>query len=351
MFRIYCRYFTYIIAIFAAILTLSNIFDTSQKFQDFNLPSHLFWRLILYKIPHLINEILPLMSFIAMHFFIKYFTSSHELIIIINRGISIQKILIAPILATILIGIAAIALLNPIATHSLQKYENLHNAITKKHFLNASTSNEKIVFYEQYGNENRIITARYKNIHQSQFSDVTILYINNNNEFVSRINASSGYIDQQNFVLNNVSITRNNIVIHDDTMIIPTDFSVDYSLDHRPPEIIPIFQLKSYIGKVSGFGLPATNYTLYYYKQIYKPLMMVATILIASCFISLDNKSNSHKLLFIYGVIIGFVAYSIVEIASRILIYRGIEPNFAVLAPILLIIFISNFVVLHLKEA
>jgi lipopolysaccharide export LptBFGC system permease protein LptF len=69
----------------------------------------------------------------------------------------------------------------------------------------------------------------------------------------------------------------------------------------------------------------------------------------AFCFMNFDNRKSTIKTTTLV-LVTGIFAYFYLEISSRILAYGGLSPIFATLLPILFIILIGNFVILHLQE-
>jgi lipopolysaccharide export LptBFGC system permease protein LptF len=53
----------------------------------------------------------------------------------------------------------------------------------------------------------------------------------------------------------------------------------------------------------------------------------------------------------VLGLVTGICTYFFLEISLRILAYSGLHPILATLLPVLFIILISNFVILHFQEA
>ena len=78
---------------------------------------------------------------------------------------------------------------------------------------------------------------------------------------------------------------------------------------------------------------------------------MVAMSFIACWFISLNMRDNSKMRVTVLGLVTGMCTYFFLEISLRILAYGGLHPVLATLLPILFIILISNFVILHFQEA
>ena len=73
--------------------------------------------------------------------------------------------------------------------------------------------------------------------------------------------------------------------------------------------------------------------------------------LIACWFLSLNMRDNSSSRMAFWGLVLGICVYFFLEMSLRLLAYSGVTPIIATLLPILFIILISNFVILHFQEA
>ena len=78
---------------------------------------------------------------------------------------------------------------------------------------------------------------------------------------------------------------------------------------------------------------------------------MVALSLVACWFVSLNTRDKSNSTTLVLALLVGIGSYFFLEIALRILAYGGFSPFLATLLPIIVIILISNFVILHFQEA
>jgi len=348
LFKLYLGYFIAVLVIISGALVLSNIFDVLQKFKTIHVPTNLVWKLVLYKIPYLLGEIASLISFISTLFFLRRLTKYNELVTILCSGHPIWKIFIIPVIAAFLIGVIFVTIVNPIGVYGLQKHEKLEKILTKKNQGNFIVAQSGLLFFEEYNKENRIIQAKSMNITTKELKDLTILFVDSNNNLLKRIDANSAILSEGNFkLISSIVITNDDSIIHDN-LTIPTNLSIGNFTDRFiVPEMISIWKIKSSINKFLKFGLPIINYQIHYYKLLFKPLTMVSTVILASCFISIRQRDNSQVKMLVSGLFLGFIIYSLIEIFLRILVYKGIEPILAVLLPTFFLMFISNFIILH----
>lgn len=347
----YCNYFFTILLLLIGILIISNIFDFLQKFKNIYIPFHLFWRFALYKIPYLLNQIAPLISFIAMLFFLRNLTKNNELIVSLTSGIHIWQILITPIIATFILGIGFILILNPLGAKGLQKYDLLEAKLLNRRSTETIIFQSGLLFFEVYSDQNQIIQARSINMLEERLNNLTVLFIDSHNKFLKRIDAESAILKNNELQLRNVKVLNSEKRATYDTLNIPTNLSINNLVKNLAlPETISVWELPNLIKQLSNSGIPVIDYQIYYYKQLFKPLMMIATLVLASCFINLNIRDNSQEKTLIIGIFSGFVIYSLSEILLKVLAYNNLSLIAAILLPSMLIFFISNFIILLYKE-
>lgn len=349
--RLYSKCFFLILFLLIALLVISNIFDLLQKFKNIYVPFNVFWRFILYRIPYLLNQVSSLISFTTMLFFLRNLAKNNELTAILSSGIHIWQVLIIPCIVTLILGIIFTAILNPISTLGLQKYELLEAKLMKKTTNEAIISKSGLLFFKNLNGKNQIIQTQFINVPEKKLNNVTILFIDDNNNFLKRIDASYGIIEDKSLHLNRVKLFTKDGVTTYNNLNIPTNLSINNLVNKFiQPEMVSIWNLPRLIEELFNSGLPIINYQIYYYKQLFKPVMMIATIIFASCFINLKQRDNSQEKMLILGLFSGFIVYSLSEILLKILTYNNLSLIAAILLPSMLIFFISNFIILHYKE-
>ena len=350
--KMFTKQFFVTSAVILCVLFITNAFDVLQKFKSANITPGDFWKLISFKIPYLFNEVAALICFISTFMFLRNITKQNELVIILSSGVPIWNIFIAPIIVTFIIGILILGIVNPIGTYGLQEYDRLEAKLRKTPHLNFVISQAGIFFFENFAGNNRIIQAKSINADTKSLSDVTILLVDEHNNLTKRIDTPLAQLEPGTFRLTSPTITQRDTSEKLEKLNLPTNLSIDNLMQRfSPPEMIPIWSLNNSIAKFSRSGLVTTRYQVYYYKQLFKPITMVAMSFIACWFISLNIRDNSSIYIAVMGLVTGICTYFFLEMALRILAYSGLHPILATLLPILFIILISNFVILHFQEA
>jgi len=78
---------------------------------------------------------------------------------------------------------------------------------------------------------------------------------------------------------------------------------------------------------------------------------MATMVFLACWFINLNLRGSSGSKTLIFALITGIGSYFILEIIVRILAFSGLSALLSTILPLLFIIMISNFVILHFGQA
>ncbi len=348
----YLKYFGLVLLIATMGLLLSNAFDTLNRFRSTVFTMSLFANLVTLKLPYLLIEIIPLIVFISCLLFFYSLTKSNELISIFNTGTSIWKILTPVIASAIIIGAISTCVVQPIGSILISKYETIEAKLLKKRSLQATISSSGVMIAEEYGHQRRIIVARSVNTTSKELGGLTILFTDHDNNFISRIDAESASLDNEEFLIRNLLSFDANTPAKHDAMIIPTSLSIERFIQgFVSPQHISFWDLHAMIAKLQAAGVPTARYQLYYYKQLFKPLMMMAVCFMATCFTDMRHSRTSGARAITLGLAIGFAVYLGSEIFIALLIRGGLGSAVSTLFPISAITLLSVFVILHLHEA
>lgn len=350
--RKFSWYLFLISLVIVVVLAVSGAFGILQKFKSIYITPEDFWLLVLLKIPYLFNEVSTIIGFVSSLLFLRYLSNHNELIVIISSGIPIWRVFAVPIVLSFIFGTIIVTIINPISTYSLKEYERieekLQNNTPQNSFLISDTG---IFFYEKYQNTNRIIQARSINLAKKSILDMTILIVDSKNQLLQRIDTPYSELDNGQFDLYAPVVSTADESLTLPKLYLPTDLSINNLIQRfTPPEMISIWYLSDVIDKLTSSGLPTLSYQLHFFKQLFKPLAMSAMVFLACWFLSFDNRNSNIKTM-TFALVIGLCTYFLLEIVLHILAYGGLSPLFATLLPILFIILISNFVILHFQES
>jgi lipopolysaccharide export LptBFGC system permease protein LptF len=275
-----------------------------------------------------------------------------EAVAILCCGMSFRALLIVPICVTFVFGVLITVTLNPIGVYGLKKYENLTNKLTKKKSdNNLEISDSGLLISELYGNDRRVI--HIGSIYEdSELRNVIILFFDRDGNYIKRIDAEQGRYGTDYIELYKVFTLTDRIVSKKEKVKIDIGISIDHLIkSSTDPELISFWDLPNAIASLEKIGISAFRHSLYYYRQLLKPLIMSVVALASCCFASFNSRSGSEVSTFFKGIISGFASYGIIEILALVFINHSLPPLWSILLPTSLVLLSCNFIILHLHEA
>ena len=305
----------------------------------------------LLKIPYIFSEILPLTAMLAMFLMNYTLGKKNELVAIWSNGISIFRMLLPISLSCLTIGIIATTLLNPVSTYLYTKYEKIESKLIDKKTSNLVISDMGIIISEQINDQRRVYIVKSLNLSKKEIRDITILETDHASNFIQRINARKGSLEDGRIVLENISLyDKDGKREQSRKLEIDTELSINNFVQGLTDPIkISFWNLHEAIENLQRAGLPYIKHQAYYYKLLFRPLLMVAFIFLASCFISRDNRSKNQFQKVALGLFIGFGTFLTQQILNNILIFNGFDPRASIALLTLIIILLSSYSILHLR--
>jgi lipopolysaccharide export system permease protein len=338
-----------LVVVFA--LVLSSAFDILHRIKGVNLQYKIFLQLIFLKVPYLTLELLPLIVMLAT--FLTHFLLSrrNELLMMCTSGVSIYRILMPIIIANIAIGIIGITALNPLSTYALIKYETLDAKVTDRKMPYLVLSNLGVMIAENYNHEHRIYVARSVLVQENKMLNVSVFFMDANNNFDSRIEAESVSFGNNELIMRNVYIFRHDSKVSvQNEYVLPSSLMINNLIDGvTPPDYLDFWKLPDAIMHLSQAGFPTFKHQLYYYKLLFRPLSIVGYIIFAMCFISHNNRGKNKVNVIAIGILSGIFLYLISQQLSNILAYNGLGTMLSVSIPIIIVILGANLLLLHLR--
>lgn len=350
--RLYTKRFSLVLSIVSAGLLISNVFDMLSRYRSTKFTIGIFLNLVSFKIPYLLVEVLPIVSFITTIIFFEYLIRSRELISVFNTGASMWKVLSPIFISLICFGIITTTLIQPLSSMLLASYDRIEAKVLKKKTDSVIVSESGVMIAEDYENQKRFIITKVVDLKSHKLSNVTILIADQDNKFIKRIEAEYGVILDSKITLYNAKNFNGVIPEFMEQFIVPTNLTIDIFVESLVnAEAISFWDFTSKITRLKDSGVPFIKYQLYYYKTLFKSVTIIAFMFLAVCFVNrTEDRVSGLKKPFI-AIILSFAIYLLNEICVSIFIHNGLDPMLSILCPMLLIIFFSVFTILHLHEA
>jgi lipopolysaccharide export system permease protein len=272
--------------------------------------------LALFKLPQMVQTILPFAVMIGAMACFWTMTRSRELVVSRSAGISVWQFL-APVGGVVfLIGILNVTLFNPLSAMMYQKYEKLQDQMA----LRGNSNNELQVgesglwLRETHGDEQVVVHADA--VWQEELSlhlrGVSVFVSDVNEHFEYRLEASVGTLEPTLFHLEQVQLYRPSRPVEEFPVY---DFDTQLTMERvqdnfAAPETISFWELPGFIQFFEKAGFSASRQKLYFQSMLASPLLLCAMVLVAAVFsLRPDMRSGGIMMRLSGGVVAGFIFY------------------------------------------
>lgn len=353
IFKIFFAMFFGLFLLFFAVDFFETTKDLDKNMQDALKISTL---IVLYRTPSIIETILHFIILLSGLFVFFKLSNNSEIVVMRSSGKSLFQIMKFPMTMIFFFGMFVVTIYNPIASTLNMKSEqmdNIHFRNEKEDLLELSNG----IWFKQKNLEDGgtiIIKASkvYKNI--LLFSDVVLLYIDDNNRFVKRINAQNIKLNDGEWTSKDNYIFREGTEMeHIDLLKIPTTLTKKFvsktiQNDYESLYNISFWKLRKSIKDLKESGFDTLRFEVRYYYLMTVPFLFAIMIFISAYFGIVNTRSNKKYISIIKGIAVGFVIFLshniIVELtnARRLTIMDG--------SVLIVLIYIFLSIILLLKK-
>lgn len=265
--------------------------------------------------------------------------SRRELTIIKSSGVSIWRVLRAPLIAVILLGLVAAFLGDTLA-------------IRASRALPTSGGSPGALWLEQQGDAGSYVLLASRTLRTGTELDGVTIFSRDAGNDRERITAASGKLEPGGWVLSDVVRSRPGSAVERlPELTLPTrttagDMQVRLTAarDLTVDELISAVMLS-----VADPELRASAMTSLL-RLFALPALLCGSVLIGFAFTSGYRRANKYGGAVLYGVVLGFVVYVVTELAYRSGFAGVLDPGFAAAGPALVAIVIGLTVLLYRED-
>lgn len=266
--------------------------------------------------------ILPLMMIISAITFFLGMSRSSELVAVRASGVSGLRFLLAPCTGALLIGLASIALVNPIVTVLSSKYE------VEKGRASASTAlsvGETGVWMRQgWAGEQTMVHAATTEQSGLRLLGATFIRFDAEGTPLERIEAATAQLEPQAWVLTGAlvwDLTQGNPeklrkTLPDGSRIATDLQPQDLTSGFGRPSSVQIWALPAHIASLQSAGFSARAFQVWLQSELAKPLFLVVMVLVAAGFTMRHIRAGNRAQMVIIAVMLGFGVFFFRNIAE-----------------------------------
>ncbi len=267
-------------------------------------------------VPQAIYRILPLIVILtAIGLFLSLARTS-ELVVVRSSGRSGLRFLLAPTLTALMIGVVAVAAMNPIAAATARRYD----ALSAGHARGGSilSVGEGGLWLRQGSRQGQtVIQAARANFDGTRLYDVTFLTFDAKGKPLERIEAKSASLTPgawklgpaQRWDLSRDNPERAKVALTGGTTL-ATDLTAAKIRDgFGTPAGISIWDLPAYIRSLQRAGFSARAHIVWFQSELALPLFLAAQVLIAAGFTMRHVRAGRTGTYVLLALLTGFAVY------------------------------------------
>jgi lipopolysaccharide export system permease protein len=269
----------------------------------------------LFKLPQMVQLILPFAVMIGAMACFWTMTRSRELVVTRSVGVSAWEIL-APIMVVVMgIGVVNVVAFNPLAATLYKRYERLQDDMLLRNSGSPLVVGESGLWLrETHGGQQFVVHANAvrQEGYDLRLREVSVYVAGPEEQFIFGIEAALGELDNGFFHLTKVRVLRPGRPVES----IPSyDLATQLTLakiqdNFASPETISFWELPEFIAFFESAGFSANRQKLYFQTLLSSPLLLISMVLVAAVFsLKPDLRSGGILTRLIGGVVSGFVFY------------------------------------------
>jgi lipopolysaccharide export system permease protein len=329
-----------------SIILLINLLDEFNFFKSKKDLKFIFFLIFtVLKIPNVLINLFPfIVLFAGIVFYLKIY-NHNEVISLRVMGYSNIQIILIPALTSFVIGYVIVFLIVPFSSSMLRYYEELRSEYNETKNL-VFVNETGIWILDKNEKEKNIIRIEKINKDFSVVSQITIYNYDASNNFIRRIDATEGIINDKNWLLNKVNIISINKKNNKDNYLNNYNYTSNVNISelknvYKNTETTSLLDINKEMLILEDKGYSTIDLRIRYQKLISFPIYLLAMSILSGLMIINLGKTSNYLKYGSYGVIISIIIYFLNDLSITIAKSGIISVDFSVWIPIFLIILIN----------
>lgn len=345
-----------VFGVFALLLALIDLVDELQDFPD--LPFLQVAEIVALNLPHANYEILPLVLILATVALFLRLARSSELVVVRATGRSALRALAAPITVTLLIGLLAISMFNPIVAAASKRYNDLVNSHMGGGSSVLAISSEGLWLRQGSDKGQTVIHAARASSDVTTLYDATFIAFSPDGTPLRRIAAQSARLTDGEWLLREAKLWTLDVGANPessarriDSLSVPSALTQDRILDSfGKPEYISLWDLPAFINQLEEAGFSARRYAVWLQMELASPVFLVALVILTAAFTMRHTRVSNTGISVLTAIMLGFTLHYIRNFAQILGENGQIPILLAAWAPPLASLLLAFGILLHMED-
>lgn len=319
----FLKTFLGVAAIFLLIMLFIDLVDQLRRFARTDATFADLLMLSFLNIPQAVYAILPLIMILATIALFLSLARSSEMVVTRAAGRSALRSLLAPLAVALMIGILAVAILNPIVAGTSKEFEARSNALRGDSSV-LSIGSSGLWLRQGNAEGQTVIRAQSANLDGTRLTDVTFLTFAPGGAPRERINAASAELVTGAWVLRDAKFWQlEGVTTPEAEAQFEPERSIQSSLtpdqirdSFGTPSSIPIWELPAFINRLQTAGFSAQRHQVWFHTELAMPIFLVSMVLIGASFTLRHQRGGRTGLMVMFAILLAFVIYFIRNFAQ-----------------------------------
>ena len=315
-------------------------------------------RLAALNLPAALYQILPLIVILSTLALFLSLSRSSELVVIRAAGRSALRAAAAPAASALLLGTAALAIVNPIVAATQTAYEREIAGFRTGISSVLSVSEEGVWLRQGDGAGQTVIRAARASLDGTVLFEVTFIAFDAEGSPVHRIDAERAALSDGEWLLRNAKTwplgTSDNPERDSRVELQATTPSSLTRAQIRDsfgvPSSIPIFQLPGFIAQLEAAGFSGLSHRVWLQTELANPLMLTAMVLIGAAFSMRHARAGRTGIMVLAALLLGFGIFFLRNFAQVLGENGQLPVALAAWAPPAAAILLSLGIILFLED-
>ncbi|WP_298433846.1 LPS export ABC transporter permease LptG [uncultured Jannaschia sp.] len=315
-------------------------------------------RLAALNLPAALYQILPLIVILSTLALFLALARSSELVVIRAAGRSALRALLAPVAAALVLGLAALIVVNPIVAATQGVYEREIAGFRTGLSSVLSISEEGVWLRQGDASGQTVIRAARSSLDGTILFEATFIAFDAGGTPVERIDAARAELSEGQWLLEDAKrwpLGSSDNPERDAQAVpfatVPSSLTREGIRDSfGVPSSIPIFQLPGFIRQLDAAGFSGRTHRVWLHMELANPFMLAAMVLIGAAFSMRHSRAGKSGIMVLSALLLGFGVFFLRNFAQVLGENGQLPVMLAAWAPPLAAILLSLGVILRLED-
>jgi lipopolysaccharide export system permease protein len=307
--------------------------------------------LTLIRVPSILQQTLPFVMLFAGVTVLVTLNRRQEMVVTRAAGISVWQFMAPFVIGAIVVGLAGLFVLNPLAAAGMRKATEIENGLKASKRL--GRKDETIPWLRQItASDDVIVGGSRVSPDGTTIEGAVFIHFGPDSRIILRQDAAEAKLKDGYWELNKVIETAPGQIPRTlATAQVSTNLKREFVQERLArPETVAFLDIPSKIAAAKSFGVSTSVLESQYHSLMSMPFLLVAMTLISATVSLKFSRFNQSQRMIFGGVVSGFVLY-VITVLVKAFGSSGVVPPFvAAWIPVVVAMFLGSTILLHQED-